>query len=57
MKPLFAHTVILVLIDLALFQHYIVLTMLYCSTAELLPPELHLRIRVATGKTHAYTYT
>ena len=34
MKTLFAHTIMLLLIDLALFQHYIVLTVLYCSTAE-----------------------
>ena len=34
MKVLFTHTVMLLLIDLALIQHYIVLTVLYCSTAK-----------------------
>ena len=34
MKDLFTHTIMLLLIDLVLFQHYIVLTVLYCSTAK-----------------------
>ena len=58
MKALFAHTVMLLLIDLTLFQHDIVLIVVQLSLYELLPPQLHLSIRVARhSHTHIHSTT
>ena len=55
MKALFAHTVMLLLIDLSLFSIilYYCFTVVQLSLYELLPPELHLSIRV---ERHSHTH-